>query len=447
MLTKKKLFTNINLINLLISLIPLSLILGNLAININIVLICLVGIINYRFDLFRTDKKIYQYLLFSFFLYLILVTLITNVPLTVNYVQKFFPYAENSRDLYIENIIKSFLFLRFLILFLVVSKLVQNQHFNTKLFYFSSSFFVMAVSIDIVIQVIYGKNLFGYPLIPGRPSSFFLKELIAGGYIQKFSLFFIFLCVSFINEKKINLLIFLLSLFFLIPILLTLNRMPLLLYITSVLAIFILRKKFKNIFLFFIIISLVFFSMTKYYPNGRITKDLKFFYYSSTKIVNNLSNLSVNSDPYGRYNDGARNHYGRDGHQYLLHFRTAAQLWNQNKIFGYGLKSFKINCTYNAGQTCASHPHNYTLEILVDTGLIGLTIIYLILVFVFFDFFKFYRHTSNLNLKLFSMPFFLIVFLEFLPIRSSGSFFSTHNASVIFLMLAILFGIINLKKN
>ena len=107
MLIEKKLFTRVNLINLLIAVLPLSLIIGNSAVNINVVLICLAGIMTYKFELFRINEKIYQYLIFSFFLYLILITLITNIPLILNYVQKTHPFMDSSRDLYIENIIKS----------------------------------------------------------------------------------------------------------------------------------------------------------------------------------------------------------------------------------------------------------------------------------------------------------------------------------------------------
>ena len=44
MLIKKKLFNYNNLINILIAAIPLSLILGNLIVNINIILICILGV-------------------------------------------------------------------------------------------------------------------------------------------------------------------------------------------------------------------------------------------------------------------------------------------------------------------------------------------------------------------------------------------------------------------
>ena len=58
MFINKSLLTNKNLINLLISLFPLFFILGNLAININIILICLLGTVIYGADIFKVDKSI-----------------------------------------------------------------------------------------------------------------------------------------------------------------------------------------------------------------------------------------------------------------------------------------------------------------------------------------------------------------------------------------------------
>ena len=58
---------NVKLINYLIALVPLSLILGNLIVNINIILICVVGIIICGKETFRI-KKNYE-ILISFFLF------------------------------------------------------------------------------------------------------------------------------------------------------------------------------------------------------------------------------------------------------------------------------------------------------------------------------------------------------------------------------------------
>ena len=67
---------------------------------------------------------------------------------------------------------------------------------------------------------------------------------------------------------------------------------------------------------------------------------------------------------------------------------TAIDTWSRNKIFGNGMKSFRINCQANPQyiltettdfsknlRQCSNHPHNYYFEILTETGIVGLFIV------------------------------------------------------------------------
>ena len=185
----------INLINYLISFLPLSIILGNLILNINIILVCFFGLLIYGKKTFLIEKKNYQILIYTFFFYLILITLINNLP---NY------YLDS---LYKDHILKSLFYLRFLLFFLIINKLIEEKSLDIKLFFYSAAFFSCLVSFDILIQVIFKKNLIGYEITWDRPSSFFGNEHIAGGYLQKFILFFIFLCAyKFKSNFKVFLL-------------------------------------------------------------------------------------------------------------------------------------------------------------------------------------------------------------------------------------------------
>ena len=445
MLTEKKKFTTNNLLNFLIACIPLSLIIGNLATNLNIILICLLGFLNYKFEIFKINKKKYQYLIYAFFFYLILITLFQNIPNLDN------------DTLYKSHIIKSFLFLRYLIFFLVVNKIIEKEHFNIKLFYISFSFFVFVISLDVFLQATIGRNLLGQVPSSSHHSSFFGSELIAGGYIQKFSLFLVVLIISYLHKNKINFYSIFLFIIFFIPIVLTGNRMPLILYVSSIFAFYILHKKIKECLIFLLLCSTLIFGLLKYYegeeirggttsiyknfsdtPTFYIAVNLRNYIQSSKLIFNSLIDLIKNNN--------LDNLPAPDRDKYILHFNTGIEIWKENKIIGSGLKSFRLKCNYDAGKTCNTHPHNYVIEIMVDTGLIGLTLIYLIFILCFFDFFKFYINSSNLKSRLLSIPFFLIICLEFFPLRSTGSFFTTSNAVIIFLMLAVLVGLSNSRK-
>lgn len=420
MLINKNYFSKISVLNFLISLIPLTLIIGNLAVNINILLICFLGFAIYKFRLFNVDKKKYQYLVISFFLYLILITLFRNLP------------NLNDNVLYVEHIKKSFFFLKYLILFFIIFKTIEEGKLNIKFFFISAAFFSLIVGIDILIQIIFGKNLLGYTY-NNYPSGFFGDEKIAGSYLQKFSLFFVFyISLFFKSSNKKFFFISLSFIFFFIIILYTFNRIPFFLYVLSIFLIFFFAKKIKLFILLAIICSLFFLYLHK--NNEEFKGHINSFYGNAKQTIFVAPGLFYNGYP-NKPIDFASGH--------LITFNSGVQNWKENKIFGGGLKTLRIKCKYIKYQTCQSHPHNYWIEILLDVGLVGFTLIFLIFLLSFLNFLKFYSSNNNFHLKLLSLPFFLIVFFEFFPLRSSGSFFTTWNSTIIFFVLPIL---INIEK-
>ena len=110
----------------------------------------------------------------------------------------------------------------------------------------------------------------------------------------------------------------------------------------------------------------------------------------------------------------------------------------KNKIFGNGIKSFRFNCAFGKNETCTTHPHIYIIEILLDVGVVGFILVGSIIFLSIYDYIKIYRNKLNFNSKLVSFPFFLIIVCEFFPIHSTCSFFTTNNASIIFLILPML---------
>ena len=72
------------------------------------------------------------------------------------------------------------------------------------MFFIFSSFSVLFVSIDIIFQFVNGKDIFGFVGLPRRLSGPFGDELIAGGFIQRFSLFAFFCYRFFLTRKTIT---------------------------------------------------------------------------------------------------------------------------------------------------------------------------------------------------------------------------------------------------
>ena len=453
MLTKKNYFTRINILNLLIVLIPVSMAIGNLVINVIVVLICIVGLLTYGLKIFKLDHKIIQYLIYSFFSYLILITIIRNFPNLSD--ARYYEYADILSFFFSHNweyILKSFLFLIFLILFLVLNYLIKEKKFYIKFFFISAASMTLLVSFTEVLNYISEKNM----LI------FFSNEKIAGGYIQRFSLFFLsalaILSFNSSSYKKVYFFIFLFFiLFFIIAIGVSQNRMPLLIYFCSVSFFFILiqknKKKLKTALLVsFFICSVFFVSLIKFFPGCAYSKDCeglnnKHIVVLMNSFVGNVTEILTVAPELFYFGSLDRPINFASG--YLITFNSGVQTWKKNKLFGGGLKSFRVNCTqYHKNytgtnyqfQVCNTHPHNYIIEMLVDTGIVGMSIFYSIFIVIIFNFYKEWR---KFNYKNYSTSFFVIMCFELFPIRSSGSFFSTGNAILIFFLLAIL---INISK-
>ena len=408
----------LNILNAFIAILPLSIIIGSLAININTLLIIILGFIIYKKKIFFLEKKIFQYLIYLFFFLLIFTTAINNIP---NF---------GTHPLYEENFYKSIFFTRFLLLFLVINRLIEEKTLNIKLFFISCSFFSFLLAIDIIIQVIFGKNLIGHPITLFRPAGFFGSEHIAGSYLQKFIFFFIFLVyLKYQNSKYLRVIAFLLFLLLFIPIVLTGNRMPAVIYLTSCLVFFLLVKNFKEILSLVIFSSLIIFLIFKYPVIDRIDKRIGNYYLEVKNI------LFYSHKIFFQKNEVTNVEGINLQNNYLLHFNTGIQIWKKNKIIGNGIKSMWLKCEFEKKyQLCNTHPHNYFIQLLMETGVVGLTLIYLIFTLSLFNFLKFFYSVKDKIKKIITMPFFLIVFFEFFPLRSTGSFFTTNVAVIIFLI-------------
>ena len=89
------------------------------------------------------------------------------------------------------------------------------------------------------------------------------------------------------------------------------------------------------------------------------------------------------------------------------------------------------------------HPHNYYLEILTETGIIGFSIVIVIFsLIIYLTLIKKYFLRSILNQNKLIIPFIFLFFVEIFPIKSTGSFFTTGNSTYLFILIGILIGLI-----
>lgn len=415
------------IINILIAFLPLSFIAGNSIINLNLILIILTCITYWKSNFFKIKLFLIDKLLIFFFLFSIISGLIN-----------FFYFIENDASIAKENFIKSIVYTRYLLFYFSLRLIVENKYFNFKFFFLFSGISVVFVSLDLILQFYSGTDIFGFAKSQYRVSGPFGNELIAGSYLQRFSLFLFFVFIFFKDVLRKNTLILILSILFVLiffSVTIAGNRMPLVLFVLSFIILFSFEKKLRKFFLILIpIISIVFFALYIFHP---YIKDLTdHFLRLSVEIITSFDQIY---DPKLNFTN-----------MYLKEFNLGYMTWKENLIIGGGINSFYLNCKINF-DICTNHPHNYYLEILSELGIIGFITFLMIVIKLFVLFFRVRKYLADdLNKNLIT-PFALLFFVEIFPIKTTGSFFTTGNASYIFFLIAVMIGLINktfyLKKN
>ena len=221
-------------------------------------------------------------------------------------------------------------------------------------------------------------------------------------------------------------------------ILLSGNKMPFILFLFGLFLIFLLNKKMRVALLTsYLIIFLIFTFIWS--VDKQIKSNYMSFYWGAEKIVVSLIE-KIKTDPeiiiQKEKEEFSKHDPERLGYKRI--FFTAFETWKLHKIFGNGIKSFREDCVKIERGMCSNHPHNYYLEILTDLGVIGLFLATAI-AFIFIIFFlKNYKYLNQNNREnLFLLAATVSLFMEVFPFKSSGSIFTTNNASYIFILLSI----------
>ena len=429
-------------LNILICFIPISFIAGNLIINLNILFIIILTIVFYSNEVFKLKLNVFDKLIIFFFSYILLIALVSSYSNL---------YSEKlTKDFTI--LIKTLSFFRFLIFYFVMKFLINREIINFKFFFISCTACTIFVCLDILFQIYTGKDIFGFELNFRRASGPFGDELIAGSYLQRFSIFSLFLIFFYLKldkQKILSSFIFLYFILVVVCIIFSGNKMPFALFLFILTLIFTFEKINKKIFLSLTIISTLVF-VVLFYSNPKIkdhfgnffTKANHFItitefdeeYYKDRVLVNKNGKVIKDHQYYMVFADKRyeiKNSYIKD-------FYSGYKTWELNKYVGDGIRSYRFNCSKTVIKNCGPHPHNYYFEILADLGLFGLIILLILFFKIIYDYF-YIKYFSNVRIKnnFIIIPFFYILIAEIFPIRSSGSFFSTGNATFIFLILSI----------
>ena len=418
MLFKKNLL--LSLVEISVYFFPVSLIAGSLVVNLNIIIFLLLGLSYFIINRIKVHLNFSNISLLLFFFVLI----------TSSFLNK---------DLIgISNFLKSILLLKFFLLYIFIETLIYNKKIDLNFFFKICLFAITFVAIDLVIQFLFGKNILGYEPWEGRITGIFEHEAIAGAYLQKIFIFSLSgaLIIFFPNKGK-NFWFFTLILIIVIfGSFVASNRISFLILFFLIIILIIFYKIFrKNLFLSMVIALPVFF----YYYQTDIQTNIKYKGFVN-KIVqfSNFDKSTLSEKQPILDNAPKKKTLNNHAKIYLTTYKS----FKDNILLGHGLKSFRYNCnSYLKEQNtlCSTHPHNYHLEVLHDTGIIGFI---LISIFSFSLVGKTFLRIKTKNLSSLEKIIISLILLNFLielfPFKSTGSFFTTWNGTLLWVSIAFV---------
>ncbi len=326
---------------------------------------------------------------------------------------------------------RGFGFLRFIFFVMAIQYYfnINNQKYQ-KLVLNSWLIIFFITSLDLVYELIYGKNIFGFEsYIHGRLAGFFNDELIVGHFYYAFILIIISFLLSKFKNKEIkisknkydfkNFIYIFIIIFLTISFFIGERSNFAKVFIMILLFTFLFEKKFYKFkfalfTIFFIVIALVINFNDKY----------------QKRFVNQFINLYLN-DPVETIFDSE--HGG--------HYLTALKIYNNNKIFGVGFKNYSIEIKkkeykdffYYKSKNPSVHPHQVHFEFLSELGIFG----YLsFLIFFIYHFIKYYKNRKS-N-KILNLSGLLFIITSLLPILPSGSFFTSHAATFFWINFSMM---------
>ena len=264
------------------------------------------------------------------------------------------------------------------------------------------------------------KYFIGNLIRPDRISSFFGDEMVLGSYTARILPLVCFLIFNQFENSGKKMLIFYFIVFISTLIVLLSGERVSLFYLIIFLAITLLyiNIKYKN--LLYLILILSSFCIVYFSP---ILKD-RIYKQTYSQIFKEEGDIKFFSK------------------EHQSHAISALKIFKDNVLIGIGPKNFRYECRkekYNTSVfSCTSHPHNFYIQLLSETGLIGLLIPLFFLVYIM-NFFiknlyiKILNKKNNTELKdIFIFTSFLITLFPIIP---TGNIFNNWLSIIFYLPL------------
>jgi len=239
-------------------------------------------------------------------------------------------------------------------------------------FYYALVLCFSALVIDGYIQYLTGTNLTGFTtarLANGRITSFFGDEMIMGSYLSR--LFPLLFALFLIKKKQKYEIYFIGALFILVDVLIFISGERSAFFFLNLSTIFIIilikeYQKFRLVTFIIAIICVVILSLNVSKFKERMFKGPA----EDMGLVKSSKEAVIFSK----------------AHDSLI--RTAYNMFEDKPLLGHGPKMFRIICVdekYATGATpCMTHPHNFYVQLLAETGIVGFLFLFSALGYVFY---------------------------------------------------------------
>ena len=249
--------------------------------------------------------------------------------------------------------------------------LVDKDKSILNYFYYCLFLCFLVLIIDGYVQYFTGQNLLGFKkAFQGRISSFFGDELIMGSYLAR--LFPLFFALYTIKQKKFkNEIYFVGLLFILVEVLVFMSGERTSFFFMNLSTIFIISliKNYKIMRISTFIISIICIIVL-----SLNSQDL-----TQRMIKNPIKDLGFSKE-------SKKMNIFTQQHESLL--ITAHKMFKDKPLFGHGPKMFREICKdkrYATGiSPCMSHPHNFYVQLLAETGIIGFLFLFCALIYVIY---------------------------------------------------------------
>lgn len=330
------------------------------------------------------------------------------------------------------SISSSLFYFRFIFFSLGLALILSKNYEFFKKFLLINLIVILFISSDLIFQYFFKKNLFGMEIvnINNRLSGLFGDELIAGSFLSRlFFLGLIFFLIAFNFKRNYQKILFIIYLILVTSaIFFTGERTAFFIVCFNIFLTFFSIKKFRKFILYSIILIIFLFGFLNIvYPHfgKRMIQGTKQQVLGTKRII-------IFSE------------------HYESHYKISLKMFRDKPLFGHGVKSFREVCKnpkYYVDNGCSTHPHNFYVQLLAETGLVGCLFLFFFYFYIIKMFLNYFFKEDKNNFDYIKLILYQAIIVNFWPIQPSGNFFNNWLNIVLYIPigLLILFESNNLK--